>query len=251
MRLPFILSVLVSGWLAMSSAALASNCAMDEYDHNGSVMEGIVCDGGAFNISYVTPRRGIFNEGVRSGTILFQGTEGAGGTISGTARVFSNRCGVIGYTVSGHRFADGNIVLNGQAPKRNNACQVIGYKNDRLVFNLIGGVPTPGGGGPAVVPPSCPPGYIFDGSACVVGQGQAGVTPGGSWYAIAGSFPSQNAAIARRNQLGGSWFVMNTVDCPNFRNGFWVATVGPLSRADAQAWANSASHFGANIKSCY
>jgi hypothetical protein len=44
---------------------------------------------------------------------------------------------------------------------------------------------------------------------------------------------------------------MNTNQCPNFRNGYWIATAGPLSKQEAQAYSGGASHFGAYVKTCY
>jgi len=75
---------------------------------------------------------------------------------------------------------------------------------------------------------------------------------GGDWYAIAGSFQTQGQAQQRVAQLGGgAWHIMNTAQCPKFRNGFWIATIGPLAKGQAQAYASSAGQFGAYIKTCH
>lgn len=88
------------------------------------------------------------------------------------------------------------------------------------------------------------------------GPPQSGSDSGsaGSWYAIAMSSTSQAAAQQRANQLGGSWFVMSTNQCPNFTRNFWVAVVGPFSHGDALAHVGSARQSGVNdayAKSCY
>ncbi|MCB1474210.1 MAG: hypothetical protein H6884_06330 [Rhodobiaceae bacterium] len=62
----------------------------------------------------------------------------------------------------------------------------------------------------------------------------------GDWYAIALSTTSRNAAQAKANALGPGWFVMNTNQCPNFRNGYWIATAGGFSKNTAQLYVNQA-----------
>lgn len=227
--------------------AMASACAIDEYDHNGSLMEMQVCDGGGLTISYVQPRRSLRPHGVQYGTLLFDGVEQANGRISGQARRFSGRCGTIAYAVSGTKNAAGTIVLTGSTPVRNKNCQITRYKPDRLVFTLQGGVAQPD-----VVRPSCPPGFVLQGGNCIRANAPgAGGGGGGDWYAIAGSFRNRGQAVARQQALGFGWTVMNTAQCPNFRNGYWIATAGPFSRQEAQAYSGGASHFGAYIKTCH
>ena len=247
--------VLVSLVLAIVFApgASASNCARDQYMHNGSRMDFEVCDGGRITIAYSQPRPGMMKQGARPGTLLFDGTEGPGGVITGNSRLFSARCGVVPYPVSGSR--QGNtIVLNGTAPIRGRGCQVVKYRQDNLVFSLLGGV------APAPNPqPQCPPGFFFSNGQCIRG----GVAPApvprpgpvqgaGDWYAIAGSFGTQAQAQKRINQLGGgAWYMMNTAQCPNFRNGYWIATAGPFSKGQAQGYAGAARQYGAYVKTCH
>lgn len=257
--------------------AQASNCAVDEFDHNGSTMEAQVCDGGNLSISYIRPRSGLRNLGVGDGTLLFDGFEQGGGRISGQARLFSRRCGVITYTVSGSKNSAGTIVLSGSAPVRNNNCQVARYRTDRLVFTLLGGAPQTS----TNVAPSCPAGFVLSGGQCVrqatsaptptcpagfvYSRGQCVRTGGpapsprphtpnagvGDWYAIAGSFRSRLQAQQRKDALGFGWIVMNTNQCPNFTNGFWIAAAGPYSKQDAQAYSGGAGHFRAYVKTCH
>jgi hypothetical protein len=131
-RLSLVLAVIAAlGFIAPQASA--SDCAVDEYEHNNSLMEVQVCDGGDLSISYVRPRRGIARQGVKDGTLLFSGTEEANGRVSGTARIFSARCGPITYRVKGRN--RGRVIkLYGEAPRRDRDCEVIGYRDDELIF---------------------------------------------------------------------------------------------------------------------
>ena len=238
-------------YVAISQLAHASACSLYRYMHNGSVMDVQVCDGGQLTISYAQPRPGMARAGARPGSLLFDGSEGANGFISGQSRLFSARCGVVTYPVSGSR--QGNtIVLNGTAPIRGQGCQVVRHRQDNLVFSLLGG------GAPGPNPaPQCPPGFVFSNGQCV--RAGAGPAPapqpapgGGDWYAIAGSFGSPAQARSRVGQLGGgAWRIMNTAQYPDFRHGFWIATAGPFSKGQAQAYAGAAQRFGAYVKTCH
>ncbi|MDA7949339.1 MAG: hypothetical protein MPJ78_17905 [Hyphomicrobiaceae bacterium] len=236
------LSTVALSLLAAAPDARASACANDQYLHNGSIMDVQICDGGRLAISYSQPRAGIAKAGAQSGSLLFDGVEGAGGAISGQSRLFSARCGVVSYPVSGSR--QGNmIVLRGTAPVRGRRCQVVRYRQDNLVFSPLATAPAP--------TPQCPPGYSFINGQCIrSGAGPAPGPGGGGWYAIAGSFANRAEAQTRAARLGNGWFIMNTTQCSNFRNGFWIATAGPLPRGQAQALASTARRFGAYAKSC-
>lgn len=236
--------------------ARASNCAINQYMHNGSLMEAQICDGGVLTISYIRPRPGMAKQGARNGSLLFDGVEGPGGVITGQSRLFSARCGVVPYAVSGSQQGN-SIILNGTAPIRGKGCRVSRYRQDNLVFTLTGA----GAGGPQIVSPQCPPGFFLSGGQCI--RGNAGGAPrpipvpapapvAGDWYAIAGSFGRQSQAQTRVNQLGGgSWYIMNTRQCPHFRNGYWIATAGPFSKRQAQGFVASARRFGAYAKTCH
>ncbi|MCB1471822.1 MAG: hypothetical protein H6884_03325 [Rhodobiaceae bacterium] len=123
-------------WAAGTAPARASNCVMESYNHNGSVMEVIWCDNGV-NIAYDRPRQSLLKHGVRPGTILFEGQAYANYAISGTARVFNRVCGVATYPVSGN-IHPGRIVMHGQAPVRDTStCAIKRYRDDTLVFDLM------------------------------------------------------------------------------------------------------------------
>ena len=224
------------------SSAEASNCARDDYDHNGSLMEWEICDGGTFVISYVEPRSGLIAVGVKSGTVLVDGTEREGGVVSGTARRFSKTCGPLAYAVTGHN--RGNmIVLNGNAPKVDTNCRVTGYRTDNLLFTLkSAALPA---AQPDVVTPSCPPGYVLSGASCVA---ENAAPSGGDWYAIAGSFGSRGEAEQRADRYGGGWVAINTNTCPNLKDGLWIAAAGPFDKATAQSYATRS---GGYLKTCH
>jgi hypothetical protein len=71
------------------------------------------------------------------GDIVFRGRR-TGRTYTGTAYLFSSRCGRVGYRVSGYiTGGESRVVMTGRAPRRNAQCQVIGYRIDSLVFDYI------------------------------------------------------------------------------------------------------------------
>jgi len=222
MRISLLVATALLAVALAGPDARASNCAVDQYTHNKSLMEIYFCDEGV-NIAYLRPRAGLKKHGVREGTILFEGTWGPGDDeIIGTARVFSKRCGVAAYPVAGRQH--GQVVqLYGSAPVRNKNCEVVRHRKDNLDFQLVT-ENNPGGS---------------------AGSGS------GDWYAIAGTFTSRAEAQRRARRLGGdTWAAMNTSNCPNFTNGFWIAAAGPMSQGQAQAFANAASGYGAYAKSC-
>jgi len=201
-----------------ASSSQASNCAVDEYDHNGSTMEIQECDDGLW-ISYIEPRDGLKKVGVEDGTLLFEGEVGAAGTIIGQARLFSAKCGEILYDVSG-AWRSNSILLEGIAPVRDSSCRVTKYRNDELLFTL---------------------------------ETYADNTVATDWYAIVGSFKKRSDAQRKVDQINNGiddWFVLDTDYCPNFTNGYWIATIGPFEQAGAKAWKDWTGQHDAYIKRC-
>ena len=227
--------------------AEASNCAVDEYDHNGSLMEMQICDGGGMTISYTRPRRGLTGVGVRNGTLLFDGVEQASGAISGQARRFSKTCGPVPYAVTG-RNDGGTIILRGEAPVVDGRCRTTSFRPDKLVFTLQGAGAPPPPAGPDVVAPSCPAGFVLSQGQCVRGA-PAPQPAGGDWYAIGGSFKSRGEAQGRANRFGPGWVVMNTNTCPNMTNGYWIAAAGPFDKSTAQLYINESG--SGYLKTCH
>ena len=220
---------------------------MDEYDHNGSLMEMQICDGGGMTISYSRPRRGLVGVGVRSGTLLFNGVEQAGGVISGQARRFDKTCGPVLYPVTGHNHG-GTIILRGDAPKLDGSCRVTGYRLDKLLFTLQGAA-VPPSAGPDVVSPTCPAGFVLSRGQCVRGGAPQQDLEPGDWYAIGGTFGSRGEAQRRANRFGAGWVTINTINCPNLTNGYWIAAAGPFDKATAQLYLNEAG--SGYLKTCH
>ncbi len=48
------------------------------------------------------------------------------------------------------------------------------------------------------------------------------------------------AVQTRADKLGAGYIVLNTSDCPNFRDGYWIAANGPASKKDARFHASKA-----------
>lgn len=121
--------------LGCASASAYTEGAAGEWDHNGSLMSVVVEGNGAITITYETPRVGIRETGVESGTVLFNGFTN-GSTVSGTARVYSENCpAAFEYRVSG-RMTSNQITLRGAAPDIRR-CTVRNYLwnyNSTLVF---------------------------------------------------------------------------------------------------------------------
>jgi hypothetical protein len=131
--------------LASSLAVLVLVCSASAYadsfwDHNGSQMR-LTASGQARTIIYEVPRSGIVSQGVEPGTVLFEGniSEGGVGDYSGTAYVFSKRCGRLAYEVTGELQNDGTqIALRGQTPRRDRStCEVLEYREDNLIFKFV------------------------------------------------------------------------------------------------------------------
>ena len=107
------------------------------WNHNGSIMR-LEADGNMRSFVYDEPRPGMLRQGAKSGDIVFEG-ERSGMTYTGTAYIFSKRCGRVPYPVSGNVASDQKaVVLHGQAPRLNRSCNVKSYRSDRLSFELIG-----------------------------------------------------------------------------------------------------------------
>ena len=119
------------------------------WDHNGSVMAlYAVGDGRVFR--YQEPRIGMRQEGVVSGAVRFEGTK-TGNTYSGTAFVFSRRCGAHPFHVSGPASEEEReIIMYGTAPAGfDAACRPTVYSKHVVNFTFLRSVnPSPVVGGP-------------------------------------------------------------------------------------------------------
>ncbi|KMW59076.1 hypothetical protein AIOL_004057 [Candidatus Rhodobacter oscarellae] len=85
MRFLTILFAVLLNFSTVQSAS-ADSC----WWHNGSLMR-LQAFGNQRNFYYENPREGLWNAGVRRGTLLFNGTK-SGNWYSGLSRVFSSSC---------------------------------------------------------------------------------------------------------------------------------------------------------------
>jgi len=124
------------------AASGAQACETATYNHNGSVMTAERC-GDRLSIYYEVPRQVIARQGVRPGTLLFEGFVTRNGNfefIEGEARVFKSGCKEAVFPVEGGYTADSlpgpdPIYLAGVAPVRNSRCVVTGSRNETLDFD--------------------------------------------------------------------------------------------------------------------
>ena len=95
-----------------------------------------MADGSARKFVYDRPRPGLAANGVKKGTVLFEG-ERQGPTYKGRAYVFTARCGKVAYQVAGTVADDErSVTLEGFAPVLSQGCKRSGMRRDRLVFEL-------------------------------------------------------------------------------------------------------------------
>ena len=116
------------GWTQQTTPTL--------WNHNASTVY-LVADGSKRQFIYEEPRSGIAAQGVRQGSLLFDGLT-KNGHYSGIAYIFRGGCGSYPYQVSGP-ILDGyeRVVLQGKAPRVGANCQIMAYINDTLEFTLI------------------------------------------------------------------------------------------------------------------
>ena len=113
----------------------ASN-ASSFWMHNGSIM-ALQAQGQQRVFVYEEPRPGILQQGAVRGTALFRGVA-QGGFYSGTAFIFSNRCGSRPFPASGEVSPDSrHLVVRGRAPLLGPLCRVRGLKDVTLTFDYL------------------------------------------------------------------------------------------------------------------
>jgi hypothetical protein len=111
--------------------------APNVWAHNGSTVT-LAAEGSKRRFLYEAPRNQLLALGVQKGTLLFEGSS-RGKTYEGTAYIFNRTCGKQGYRVTGPVSDDyRSVTLRGQSPRVDSACNVVGYRNDVLVFTFEG-----------------------------------------------------------------------------------------------------------------
>jgi hypothetical protein len=122
---------------APEPAALPAPSGGSFWNHNGSLMR-LETDGSDRRFYYERPRPGMIAQGARKGALLFDGIR-VGERYEGTAYIFSKRCGVFPYAVSGSvEDGDRRVVMRGRAPKPGADCGVASHRDDTLVFEYEG-----------------------------------------------------------------------------------------------------------------
>jgi hypothetical protein len=125
--------------LAVLLLTTATAGADSIWTHSGSEMR-LRARSDRRTIVYEVPRAGVVSQGVERGTVLFEGTVSDNWIkYTGTAYLFSARCGRIGYAVTGQLEDDGKlIVMSGMAPVRDpSTCVVKGTRSDNLNFVFV------------------------------------------------------------------------------------------------------------------
>lgn len=152
-----IFIALAAGFVALSAAAHATDAQTPQdvrqnaiqqaqyqtdparrtfWDHNGSMVY-LVASGSQRSFYYEMPRPGLLEAGARPGTLLFEG-QAVDDAYFGTAYIFNRGCGAFGYQVSGPILENyRRVQMRGQAPRVGADCQVFGYVDDVLEFQLI------------------------------------------------------------------------------------------------------------------
>ena len=125
--------LLVIAAMAISAgSALADSC----WDHNGSVMR-LKASGNERAFFYESPRSGLWDVGVRPGTLLFNGVK-TGNWYSGTARVFSAGCAPLEYFVEGPVRTDQlQVTVTGERAVYAQCAFTGRYTTDVLVFTYL------------------------------------------------------------------------------------------------------------------
>jgi hypothetical protein len=129
-------------WSIVSVASTMVSARADSlWNHNGSIMM-LNANGNLVQFVYVQPKPLMAQQGVERGTVLFSGRRNGGGGLSdasysGTASIFSAKCGRHDFPVKGTDLWDPfpKIRLEGRAPRINQqTCQQNGDREEILEF---------------------------------------------------------------------------------------------------------------------
>lgn len=103
-------------WSSISGVLSAESV----WTHNGSTIKW-ESDGQKRSASYLQPRPGLENAGIRRGVKLFEGTR-KGAVLSGNSYSFKNGCEPISFAVTATVTDERQIVFTGEAPIRSSGC---------------------------------------------------------------------------------------------------------------------------------
>jgi hypothetical protein len=124
---------LVLEYLAKIPSGSFSLPSTSGWNHNNSIMS-IRSAGDRVTIFYDQPRQGMIDEGVRRGTVVFDGKR-TGNRLSGTSYVFDRNCSPIPYPDDGVVSSEQEIVLSGRrVPTQLASCQPVAYRVDPSIF---------------------------------------------------------------------------------------------------------------------
>ena len=97
----------------------------------------MVAQGSSRKFYYTDPSPEITDAGAKPGSLLFEG-KSINGRYIGKAYLVNRRCGQISYSVSGPILDDyRRVELEGQKPRVDNNCRIIGTAPDTLTFELV------------------------------------------------------------------------------------------------------------------
>ncbi len=107
------------------------------WDHNGSKMSVTIIND-VLNIHYIEPRKAMMEVGVRMNSLLLDGKV-TGDIVTGTARIFAQKCGIVTYPVTGSITSNQQqILVVGMAPVINRqTCEMTKMIPDPLLFNIV------------------------------------------------------------------------------------------------------------------
>ncbi|QGZ33754.1 SH3 domain-containing protein [Stappia indica] len=205
--------------------------AEGRYEHNGSIML-ISQDRNTVRIVYETPRPGLVSQGVRPGTVLFEGQLNADSYLEGMSRIFRPGCD-IDYFVYGDYRPAGDLALSGAAPVlAPSGCRIVNNvhegPNANLVFSYLG--PARGGArpsGPAANQPAAPARPVAGlGPFCVSGiSSTLNMRAGpGTQFGVVGTLDADRCGLAGYGRCQDGWcFVADRSAGPSGAMG-WVSS---------------------------
>jgi hypothetical protein len=121
---------------APKSTSPATAAKVSYWLHDGSIMK-LFADGERIIVQFDAPRGGLDDAGIKSGTVLFQGTK-RGNTYAGEASTFSPRCGARAFSVTGETSADyKRFSLHGQVMVLDANCNYASTQDETLTFDYV------------------------------------------------------------------------------------------------------------------